>query len=165
MNFVPNAARLHFSEDLIFQSEVGAGSNIWLFEFSFEYTNTQEGLQSVIINHFNNFSNILLLSEIYVLTSFNNTFQVFEVYRKSTTSNMTVMLLCQITKNETIFLNKNEIWTRRKDLSGVHFYIGCIKYFPLVFKSDEVIVLSWHFDICTIQLVAKILLLQPRPRH
>ena len=150
LNFVPKVEGPHLSEDLIFQSKVGTEGKIWLFEFFFESTTTQELLQLGISNYFRNFGNILLLSEVYVLTSFNDSFQVFEVYRKSPIFNTTVMMLCQITNNKTDYLNKNEIWTRRKDLSGVHFSIGCIKYYPLVFKKNEVGNKKLHFIIKTI---------------
>lgn len=147
LNFVSNIERHHLSRDLIFQSEIGTEGNVWLFEFSSETTHTEEMLLSSIRNYFNNFNNIFLLSEIYVLASINDSFKVFEVYRKSPKFSITVMMLCQLTKDKIQYINKNEIWTRRKDLSGIHFSVGCIKYYKLIFKKDEVKILILHLFI------------------
>jgi len=126
-------------DGLNFPLQAGFEESVWLFEFAFESTITEKMLQEAIINYFDNISNILLPSEVYVLTSIDNdTYQVFEVYRRSPTLKMTVIMVCQIANNKTEYLNKNPIWTRRKDLSGIHFQIGCIKNNKLVFKDNEV---------------------------
>ena len=146
MNFVPKVKGRHFTEDLAFQSHLGVEGTIWLLEFVFESTTTQKMLKAAISSYFDNFSNILLSSEVYVLAAIGNyTFQVFEIYRKSPTLNVIVMPMCEITNNKTEYLNKNQIWTRRKDLSGVHFQIGCIKNNLLVYKNNEVPIYSFHF--------------------
>jgi hypothetical protein len=146
MNFVPMVKEDHLIADFISQS-IGMEGTIWMFEFFFDSTTTQKMLQSAVRVYFDNLNNISLSSEVYVLTSFgNNTFQVYEIYKKSPTLNLTVMQLCQITNNMIKYREKNQIWTRRKDLSGVHFRIGSIKNHQLVYRNNEVVIQFLPFE-------------------
>lgn len=94
----------------------------WFFVFDFSEKDTIS-LISLIENYFKSFEDVSLNSQIYAMTSDN---VIFEVYRKMPTMSLTISLLCNLT-DKIWYLNKNDLWMRRKDLSGVHFKIG---YFP-----------------------------------
>jgi len=95
----------------------------WFFIFDSNEKETNAFSISSIENYFNNFQDISLNSRIYAMTSSK---VIFEVYRKMPNMGLTISLLCNMT-DKFAYLNKKELWMRRKDLSGTHFKIG---YFP-----------------------------------
>ena len=67
---------------------------------------------------------------------------VFEVYRKMPQLNLTISLLCNLT-DKVEYLNKNDIWMRRKDLSGAHLKIGYFPDLSFCFEINQV-----FFSLC-----------------
>jgi hypothetical protein len=108
-------------------------SNIWIIAVE-----ANVSIKSIIEN-LQSFQNINLKSKIYIFTMGEQT-QVFETYRKKPDSNLTLDLICRINEkeNKIEYLNKNEIWTRRKNLTGVHFRIGYVPNDNFFLKINEV---------------------------
>jgi len=118
---------------------VAIRNNTWLFNFRLNLT---ENSTSLIDEYFRGFQNILLNSRIYVTTeSVNNSYNLFEVYRKISGMNLTVQLLCKQDGSENSIdrLNTKGIWTRRKNLTGVHLKIGYIPSDSFIYEKDEVL--------------------------
>ncbi len=108
-------------------------SNIWIIAVE-----ANVSIKSIIEN-LQSFQNINLKSKIYIFTMGEQT-QVFETYRKKPDVTLTLDLICRINEkeNKIEYLNKNEIWTRRKNLTGVHFRIGYVPNDNFFLKINEV---------------------------
>ncbi len=65
---------------------------------------------------------------------------MFEVFRKMPNLNVTVSLLCSLSRpaNVLVYLNKNELLVRRKDLTGTHFRVGYIPNESFFYEEDKV---------------------------
>ncbi len=100
----------------------------WLFQFQFQLNFSEQLLHSSIQEYFLNFPKITLKSRIYVLATMANISRLFEVYRKSIGMELIIAELCKLElKNENEKLeikNGNQIWTRRKNLTGVHLKVA-----------------------------------------
>jgi hypothetical protein len=105
-------------------------NNIWIIQIEANVS---------VHNVFQSFQNISLRSRIYAITT-GVQIQMFEVYKKTSAANLTVDLVCRINEkeNKIEYLNKNEIWTRRRNLSGVHFRIGYVPNDNFFLKVNEV---------------------------
>jgi hypothetical protein len=111
----------------------------WLFYFKLNLT---ENSTSLIDEYFKDFNNISLNSRVYVITeSVNNSYNVFEVYRKMLGMNLTIQLLCKQDESGNILdhLNTKGIWIRRKNLTGAHLKIGYIPNHSFIYEKDEVL--------------------------
>ena len=120
---------------------VGIRNDAWLFSFNLNATDWTDDSITLIDEYFTGFQNISLNSRIYVLTeNINNSFYLFEVYRKMTGMNLTIELLCKQDEsgNEMVHLNRKGIWTRRKNLTGAHLKIGYIPNHSFIYEKDEV---------------------------
>jgi hypothetical protein len=122
-----------------FSNIVGSGNN-WIFLFYNSQTLSFSFLSSFLSDYFKNFHKIAVDSGIYILVYSENNALLFEVYRKSPTSNVTVSLLCNLNHNTDVaekFLEK-DILVRRKDLTGVHLKIGYVPNRSFFFENNEV---------------------------
>ncbi len=121
---------------------VAIGNNTWLFSFILNTTNFTENSTSLIDEYFRDFHNISLNSRIYIITEHvNNSYNLFEVYRKMSGMNLTVQLLCKQDGpgNVIDLLNTKGIWMRRKNLTGAHLKIGYIPNHFFIYEKDEVL--------------------------
>ena len=119
--------------------------NLWENKILVILVGANVSVNKVFENH-QSFQNINLKSKIYAITM-GEQLQMFEVYRKKPAANLTVDLVCRINQkgNKIEYLNRNEIWTRRKNLSGVHFRIGYVPNDNFFLKINEVRKGSWYF--------------------
>ncbi len=118
---------------------VAIRNNTWLFNFKLNLT---ENSTPLIDEYFKGFHNISLNSRIYVITeNVNNSYNLFEVYRKMSGMNLTVQLLCKQEGpgNVIDLLNTKGIWIRKKNLTGAHLKIGYIPNHSLIYEKDEVL--------------------------
>ena len=121
---------------------VAIGNNTWLFSFILNATNLTENSTSLINEYFRDFHNISLNSRIYIITeNVNNSYNLFEVYRKMSGMNLTVQLLCKQDGSGNVIdlLNTKGIWIRRKNLTGAHLKIGYIPNHSFIYEKDEVL--------------------------
>jgi len=108
-------------------------SRAWFFVFDFSEKDTIS-LISLIENYFKSFEDVSLNTQIYAMTSDK---VIFEVYRKMPTMSLTISLLCNLT-DKIWYLNKNDLWMRRKYLSGVHFKIVYFADLSFCFEINQV---------------------------
>ncbi len=109
-----------------FVSKISGSSIVsWLFVFHFNMNVSEPFLKSFLSNYFKSFTKIALNSRIYIFC-YSEMVLMFEVFRKMPDLNMTISHLCSFnqTSNAVVFLNKNDVWVRRKDLTGIHLKIG-----------------------------------------
>ncbi len=128
---------IRFQEDQLNTDAIR--NKTWLFYFKLNFT---ENSTSLIDEYFKDFKNILLNSRVYVITeSVNNSYNVFEVYRKMLGMNLTIQLLCKQDESGNILdhLNTMGIWIRRKNLTGAHLKIGYIPNHSFIYEKDEVL--------------------------
>ena len=88
---------------------------------------------------FSRFTNITLQSKIYS-TAEANPEKLFEIYRKSSKSDLTISRFCtfQESSGSINVRGPQDIWLRRKNLEGVHFNIGCILSSSFFKQSGQV---------------------------
>ena len=96
----------------------------WIFTFKLRRNTSEYEIIVSLRNYFDSLPNITFRSRIYALVE-TEYVELFEVYRKMPVMNLTISLLCKVDveTNGVKFVDGNEIWSRRKDLSGVHFNI------------------------------------------
>ena len=94
--------------------------DVWIFQMVSGNTNEFK-------TFFSRFTNITLQSKIYS-TAEANPEKLFEIYRKSSKSDLTISQFCtfQESSGSINMRGPQDIWLRRKNLEGVHFNIGCI---------------------------------------
>ncbi len=120
---------------------IGQGNSTWVFAFFQDDLNSIHGLTFFVNEYFTSFENFSLLSRIFVIiTDANNSIYLFEVYRKIPGLALTIELLCKQDEwsSKINWFNKKGIWTRRKDLTGVHLRIGYVPKQFYVYEKDEV---------------------------
>ena len=121
---------------------IGQGNEAWLFTFFHNDSNSIHILTSLIDEYFRSFQNISLNSHVYVITTdIHYSMYVFEVYRKMQGLELTIELLCLQNKlsHNIMHFNKNGIWIRRKNLTGVHLRIGYIPKQFYILEKNEVL--------------------------
>jgi len=100
----------------------------WLFQFQFKLNYSDQLVHSSIHKYFFSFPKITLKSKIYVLATMANESRLFEVYRKMMGMELIIAELCKLegrNGNEKFKIeNGNQIWTRRKNLTGVHLKVA-----------------------------------------
>jgi hypothetical protein len=115
-------------------------SGFWLFIFQ----NNDFKSENEIISQMHNFFEFLLPSirlnsQIYVMQQLQSVV-LYEIYKKSSDMNVTITALCKsdLLKNEMVVLAEKRIWTRRKDLSGVHFKVGYAENHMFINEKNKV---------------------------
>ena len=130
-------------KDLVKNGVLRLYQNLLIVEFIFDVRITAPtNIESELGHYFESFGTaISLVSQIYAFVSTKNASLVFEIYKKMPSMNLTVTLLCEINNGDGKIehININNVWIRRKDLSGVHLKVGCIDNNPLISTKDTVI--------------------------
>jgi len=106
----------------------------WLFHFQLKRNYLDQFVLSVINDYFIGFRKINLRSRLYVWLTLEKEKRLFEVYRKMFGTNLTISELCRVEENNVEIKNENQIWTRRKNLTGVHLKVA---YQPTAFLNTE----------------------------
>jgi hypothetical protein len=103
----------------------------------------------VIQNYFSNFEQLNMNSHIYGLTELGNKILLSEVYKTHPNADMTISKLCSLTNdlNKTEGINRDSIWKRRKNLTGLKLKVGFIEGSMLVTSSPGVII-SQKYKYC-----------------
>jgi len=119
---------------------------IWLVTFKFESTDSNETILSTINEYFQSFDGLNIKTRIYVIASSNVKTQMFEVYKKSPNLDLTIQQLCKWNGQIVEYVNPGDIWTRRKNLSGVNFRVGFVPNNDFFLNNSEVkqIVIRGH---------------------
>jgi hypothetical protein len=112
--------------------------SVWLLTFNFKANDSNATILSTINNYFKSYGGINIKTTIYVIASSNNITQMFEVYRKGPKLNLTIQMLCKLNGLIPEYINQDDIWTRRKNLSDVSFQVGLIPNNVLFLISNEV---------------------------
>jgi hypothetical protein len=112
----------------------------WLFVFHSYQNVTESFWVSLLGNYFKSFHEIDFSSHVYILAYLEKVVLMFEVFRKMPNLNVTVSLLCSLSRpaNVLVYLNKNELLVRRKDLTGTHFRVGYIPNESFFYEEDKV---------------------------
>jgi hypothetical protein len=113
-------------------------NSVWLITFKFEANNSDAAILSTIKEYFQNFVGLNIKTRIYVIATSNGKIEMFEVYRKGSNLEMTIQLLCKLNGEIAEYVNTDDIWTRRKNLTGVSFQVGFIPNNMLFLKNNEV---------------------------
>ncbi len=115
-------------------------SGFWLFIFQ----NNDFKSQNEIISQMRDFFELLLPSiqlnsQIYVIQPLQSVV-LYEIYRKSSCMNVTINALYKsdLLTNEMVVLAEKRIWTRRKDLTGVHFKVGYVQNHLFINEKNKV---------------------------
>jgi len=112
--------------------------SVWLLTFNFKANDSNATILSTINNYFKSYGGINIKTTIYVIAASNNITQMFEVYRKGPKLNLTIQMLCKLNGLIPEYINQDDIWTRRKNLSDVSFQVGLIPNNVLFLISNEV---------------------------
>ena len=110
----------------------------WLFNLTSFSGPSIEAIQ----NYFSNFGPLDLNSHMYALTALGNKSILFEVYKTQPNANMTISQLCRVLNdlNRTEEINRDSIWQRRTNLTGLKLKVGFIEGSLLVSTSTGVII-------------------------
>ncbi len=115
-------------QDVVLDREEEYEEDSWLFQFQFNFNYSNQLVLLSIHKYFFNFPKITLKSRIYVLATMATESRMFEVYRKSIGMELIIAELCKIeikNKNEKLEIkNGDQIWSRRKNLTGVHLKVA-----------------------------------------
>lgn len=111
--------------------------DVWVFSFN---GTLMGNVELPIKEYFTNFVNLSLKSTVYSHVITNGKHQLFEVYRVTPFSELTITLLCQLESHshKVEFLNKKPVYERRNNLTDVHLRIGVIMENSLV-SSDSTV--------------------------
>jgi len=119
-----------------------------LFNFSFENglwivifnATSAENVKQPIKEYFTNFLYLSQKSTVYSLVITNPNLLLFEVYRMTSLSELTITLLCQLeSQSQRVeFLDKKPVYERRKNLTGVHLQIGVLMKSIFISSDNEV---------------------------
>ena len=99
---------------------------VWLLTFKYETNDSDSTILSTINEYFQTFAGLNIKTRIYVIASSNEKTQMFEVYKKGPNSDITIQLLCKLNGQTAEYVNKDDIWTRRKNLTGINFRVGFV---------------------------------------
>ena len=117
----------------------------WLFHFEFKINYMDQFVVGSINDYFISFRKISLRSRIYAWATMEKEKRLFEVYKKMFGMNLTISQLCRVEESHVEMNNGNQIWTRRKDLTGVHLKVA---YQPntFLYKENDVITIQKCFE-------------------
>ena len=94
----------------------------WIFNLD----DISEPSIDAVQSYFRSFKHMDLNSHIYALTAIGNMSFLFEVYKTHSSANMTISQLCKFNRdfNKAEQINRNQIWIRRKNLTGIMLKVG-----------------------------------------
>ncbi len=112
-------------------------NGLWIVIFN---ATSAENVMHPIKEYFTNFLYLSLKSTVYSLVITNQNMLLFEVYRISSLSELTITLLCQLeSQSQRVeFLDKKPVYERRKNLTGVHLQIGVLMRSMFISSDKEV---------------------------
>ena len=111
--------------------------DVWVFIIN----ETRLGdVRQPIREYFTDFSKLSLKSTVYSLVITDGKQLLFEVYRATPYSQLTMTLICQLdSQSQKIeFLNKKPIYERRTNLTGVHLRVGVMMDNVLISSDTKV---------------------------
>ena len=115
-------------QDVVLDDMEHYENDLWLFQFQFKVNYSKQFVHSSLQKYLIIFPKITLKSKIYVLAIMPSERRLFEVYRKMIGMELTIAELCKCERNnehENLEINnRNQIWTRRKNLTGVHLKVA-----------------------------------------
>ena len=116
------------------------GTKPWLFIFYNDKTTSEKNVRDTIEEEFLIFKSIAYNSRVYVQVVTEERLFLFEVYKVTQNSTLTISMLCQMNLEhlKVEFLNDKNIWQRRKNLTGANLKIGIILDHPLTFNGKKV---------------------------
>ena len=117
------------------------GTKPWLFIFYNSTTTNEKYVRDAIEEEFLVFKSIAYNSRVYVQVVTNERLFLFEVYKVTQNSTLTISMMCQmnlVTLNVDK-LDKRNIWQRRKNLSDVNLRVGIMVNHALIYKGPKVI--------------------------
>jgi hypothetical protein len=115
----------------------------WIFIFNFRWNTTEDFIVASVHDFFRDMVFITLNANIYIVAR-TESLLMFEIYKKSFNSGLTINLLCEVEMAEKELQRKNQLkkWNRRSDLTGVHFLVGYISC-AFIFENNEVRFQNW----------------------
>jgi hypothetical protein len=128
----------------------GLNYGSWLFHFKFKTNSSDQIVLSTINEYFTRFRNINLRSQIYAWVTMEGEKRLFEVYRKMIGMNLIISELCRVEENNAEIKNGNQIWTRRKNLTGVNLKVA---YQPTSFLHEKNNVSTFRYLLNTFSLI------------
>jgi hypothetical protein len=111
---------------------------IWLITFQFEPKDSDQTVMDTINRYFQGFVGLNIKTRIYVVAFSNEKTQMFEVYKKDPNLDVTIQLLCKLNGLLPKYVNQDDIWTRRKNLTGVNFRVGYVPNNTFFQNKNEV---------------------------
>ena len=115
-------------QDVVLDNMEQYENDSWLFQFQYKENYSEQLVHSSINKYFFHFPKITLKSKIYVLATMTSELRLFEVYQKMIGMELTIAELCKCERNnehENLEINnRHQIWTRRKNLTGVHLKVA-----------------------------------------
>jgi len=112
--------------------------SVWLITFTFKANDSDATILSKINQYIQSFDGLNIKTRIYVIATSNRKIEMFEVYRKGPNLDLIIQLLCKINGQRVVYVNTDDIWTRRKNLTGVNFQVGITSNNILFLKNNEV---------------------------
>jgi len=112
--------------------------SVWLITFTFKANDSDATILSKINQYIQSFNGLNIKTRIYVISTSNGKIEMFEVYRKGPNLDLIIQLLCKINGQRVVYVNTDDIWTRRKNLTGVNFQVGITSNNILFLKNNEV---------------------------
>ena len=111
-------------------------------------TNDEKNVRDTIEEEFLIFKSIAYNSRVYVQVVTKERLFLFEVYKVTQNSTLTISMLCQMNLEplKVEFLNDRNIWQRRKNLTGVNLKIGIMLDHPLTIKGEKVFYIVFNFN-------------------
>ena len=132
----------------LYEQQTNFENESWIFQLRLSPNTPEYEIIVSVRSYFDRLPNIAFRSRIYVLVQTDDV-RLFEVYRKMSAVNLTVSQMCKLDgeTRRVKFLNGNEIWARRKDLSGVHLDIVYLPDHPLISTVNKVEIIIPFFII------------------
>ncbi len=130
-------------QDVVLDGMENFEKDSWLFHFQFQLNYSDQLVHSSIRNYFSRFPNINLKSRIYVLSIMPNNLKLYEVYQKMKGMEITIAELCKLESNNELekreIKNGNQLWSRRKNLTGVHLKVAYKpQHYYLYYETNNV---------------------------
>ena len=116
------------------------GTKPWLFIFYNNTTTSEKNVRDTIEEEFFIFKSIAYNSRVYAQVVTNERLFLFEVYKVTQNSTLTIFMLCQMNLEhlKVEFLNDKNIWQRRKNLTRANLKIGIMLDNSLTIKYEKV---------------------------
>ena len=98
----------------------------WLFTLHYNISSSEENVKELIYEEFKNFKSVAFNSRMYVQAATIDRLFLFEFYKVTPNSRLTISQLYRIHLDtlKIEFVEKKNIWQRRKNLSEANFKIG-----------------------------------------